>query len=81
MPSDIELSEFDFLLLMIIGYGLGVMSGLCFCAKYRNIFLTRSRSVDNLKGLNHHHLPEPVVIHASAPPATAPQNLPKITIE
>tara|TARA_R110000765_G_C18657710_1_gene576411 strand:+ start:74 stop:316 length:243 start_codon:yes stop_codon:yes gene_type:complete len=80
MP-DVELSEFDFILLMIIGYGFGVMTGLCFCAKYRNIFLTRSLSMDNFKNLNHQQMvypPEAPIIQASAPVGPLP---PKITIQ
>ncbi len=82
MP-DVELNEFDFILILIIGYGIGVASGLVFCMKYRNVFLTRSKSIDNLKQHNHQNQvsqpqwDSPVL--ASAPPPL--QNLPKITIE
>jgi hypothetical protein len=77
-----DITDFDIVLMMIISYGLGILSGLTFCAKYRNIFLTRSRSVDNLKQLNHHqetaqpNWNSPVL--ASAPP---PHNPVKLTIE
>jgi hypothetical protein len=84
----LEISDLDFVLLMIIGYGLGVASGLCYCVKYRNAFLTRSKSLDSFKDAikegeyNHHkdviqpNWNSPVL--ASAPP---PHNPVKLTIE
>jgi hypothetical protein len=77
-----EITHLDFILFMIISYGLGVLTGLSFCAKYRDTFLTRSKSSDNLKQYNHHketaqpNWDSPVL--ASAPP---PHNPVKLTIE
>ena len=74
-----DITELDFVLLIIIGYGLGVGSGLFFCVKYRNAFLTRSKSLDSLnhqKGVIQPNWNSPVL--ASAPP---PHNPVKLTIE
>lgn len=70
-------TDLDFVLLMIIGYGLGVLTGLSFCVKYRNTFLTRSRSLENLNHQANVLAHQEPVIQASAPPATNP----KITIQ
>ena len=75
-----DLSELDFILIILIGYCLGIATGLLFCMKYRNVFLTRSKSVDNFKNMNHQNIvypPDSAVIQASAPPVNS---LPKITI-
>tara|TARA_R110000824_G_scaffold311237_1_gene498418 strand:- start:296 stop:523 length:228 start_codon:yes stop_codon:yes gene_type:complete len=74
-----DITELDFVLLMIVGYGLGVATGLSFCVKYRNAFLTRSKSFDNLnhqKDVIQPKWDSPVL--ASAPP---PHNPVKLTIE
>ena len=83
-----DISNLDFILLMVIGYTLGVLTGLSFCAKYRNAFLTRSKSLDSFREAvkdgeyNHHkdviqpNWTSPVL--ASAPP---PHNPVKLTIE
>ena len=74
-----DITELDFILFLIISYGVGLSSGLCYCVKYRNAFLTRSKSFENL---NHHQVVKqpnwdsPVL--ASAPP---PHNPVKLTIE
>ena len=65
--SDIDVSVLDFILILIITYGSGVASGLCFCTKYRNVFLSRSGSVDNFKEINIPEISVPI-IQASAPP-------------
>lgn len=67
----LELTDFDFILLMIIGYGFGVASGLCYCVKYRHAFLTRSKSLPSL-------CDNPVIASAPMPPSHAPV---KLTIE
>ena len=73
-----DITELDFILLMIIGYGLGVSTGLCYCVKYRNAFLTRSKSLDSFREavatgeVSNYGTITPVV--ASAPPL-------KLTIE
>ena len=78
-----NISDFDFILLLIIGYGIGVASGLCYCVKYRNVFLTKSKSIDSLKQHNHQNILYPPtaqvspVIKATAPPPTPL----KLTIE
>ena len=75
--SGIDLSVLDFILIVIITYGTGVASGLCFCAKYRNIFLSRSKSIDSFKEIN--NTPMDTIIQASAPPPS--HNPVKLTIE
>jgi hypothetical protein len=77
-------SHLDFLLIISLTYISGILSGLGFCAKYRNVFLSRSKSIDNLKQHNHQNILYPPnanvspVIQASAPPPTNPL---KLTIE
>jgi hypothetical protein len=79
-------SHLDIILIISLTYVGGVLSGLGFCAKYRNIFLSRSKSMDNLKQHNHQNLIYPPnanvspVIQATAPPPTNPNPL-KLTIE
>jgi hypothetical protein len=78
--SDIDLSELDFVLILIITYGTGVASGLCYCAKYRNIFLARSKSIDSFKQINNTpNIPLSPIIQATAPPPS--HNPVKLTIE
>jgi hypothetical protein len=69
------LSDLDFILLWIIGYGLGVATGLCFCVKNRDAFLVRSKSYGNLKEV----IAAPTIL-ASAP-MPPPHNPVKLTIE
>jgi len=78
--SDIDLSVLDFVLIVIITYGSGVATGLCFCAKYRNIFLSRSKSIDSFKEINNTpNIPMDHIIQATAPPPS--HNPVKLTIE
>ena len=79
-----DITELDFVLFIIIGYGLGVASGLCYCVKYRNAFLTRSKSLDSFRdavasgNVSTYGTTQPSPILASAPP---PHNPVKLTIE
>lgn len=74
------ITNLDFVLLMIIGYGLGVCSGLCYCVKYRHAFLTRSKSLDSFKEAigSQPTYGTPIVASAPLPP---PHNPVKLTIE
>ena len=49
-----EINDLESVLIVSLIYLLGVVTGLGFCAKYRNIFLQRSRSNDNIQQYNHH---------------------------
>ena len=79
-----DITELDFILLIIIGYGMGVATGLCYCVKYRNAFLTRSKSLDSFReavatgNTTTYGTTQPPVIQASAPPSHNPV---KLTIE
>ena len=81
-----DITELDFILLMIIGYGTGVASGLCYCVKYRNAFLTRTSSNSFTNAVEFADanryggtiIPSPILASASAPPAHNPM---KLTIE
>ena len=81
MPIVDKINDLDFFLFLIIGYGLGVCSGLLYCAKYRNVFLTRSKSLDSFRDANLYEKsqPEPIMATAPMPPAHAPPM--KLTIE
>ena len=77
------MSELENILILILGFISGIGVGLCFCAKYRNIFMTRSKSISSFKDLNHQNVLYPndaPVIQASAPPPTT-FGPPKITIQ
>lgn len=78
MPIVDKINDLDFFLFLIIGYGLGVCSGLLYCAKYRNVFLTRSKSLDSFRDALQAP-PEPIMATAPMPPAHAPPM--KLTIE
>ena len=73
------LSGLDLGLIICLSYLSGIGTGLIICCKYKDIFLVRSRSRDNLC---HTHIPSqlatPVV--PSAPPPTNP-TVTKITLE
>jgi len=74
------ISGLDFGLIIAISYLFGLGSGVGFVCKYKDNFMIRSRSRDNLSSLNHHanvaQMATPVV--ASAPP---PHAVAKITLE
>lgn len=77
----LEITDLDFVLLMIIGYGLGVATGLSYCVKYRNAFLTRSKSLDSFKeaiSTQPSYGSNPILASAPLPP---PHNPVKLTIE
>jgi hypothetical protein len=57
----------DFVLTSALCYMGGLMTGLGFCAKYKETFLQRSKSVEDLKRYNHHNTPTMPVM-ATAPP-------------
>jgi hypothetical protein len=82
MPIVSQITDLDFVLFLIIGYGLGVVSGLCYCMKYRNAFLTRSKSLDSFKDALQAGPPSinstPIMASAPMPPAHNPV---KLTIE
>jgi hypothetical protein len=52
-----NLSTFDFIIINSLSYLLGIGSGLLICCKYKNKFMSRSFSSDNLKQYNHHQSP------------------------
>jgi hypothetical protein len=80
-----EWSQLDLLLIISLTYLGGILSGLGFCAKYRNIFLSRSKSIEDLKQHNHQNILYPPTANVSPIiQATAPPNAPpplKLTIE
>ena len=54
----------------MLSFLLGIGTGLTVCCKYKEKFMSRSKSIDNMKQLNHHDYTAPVV--QAMPPATAP---------
>ena len=70
----------DFGLIVVISYLCGLGSGVGFVCKYKDNFMIRSRSRDNLSALNHQNtvtqMATPVL--PSAPP---PHAVAKITLE
>ena len=70
------ISGLDFGLILCLSYLTGIGSGLIICCKYKDRFLVRSRSRDNLSQT---HVPSQLAIPVpSAPPPTA---VAKITLE
>jgi hypothetical protein len=69
----LSFSELDFILISAVCYMCGLGSGLCICAKYKNIFMERVRSRDRMSDFNHHYNTGPIVpampTSASAPTA------------
>ena len=74
-----EITILDFILINCLSYIGGLGTGLLLCCKYKDNFMVRSRSRDNLN--NDLSLPSttPTVI-ASAPPPQSREPL-KITLE
>ena len=69
----IEFSILDFILISSTLYLLGVLTGLSICAKNKEKFLQRERSVEDLSRMNHQNIvypPEASVVSASAPTFT-----------
>ena len=73
-----EITILDFVLINCLSYIGGLGTGLLICCKYKDNFMVRSRSRDNLNN----DLPSitPTVI-ASAPPAVPARDPVKITLE
>ena len=77
----LEFSILDFILTSSLCYMLGVATGLAICCENKEKFLQRERSVEDLARFNHHQMPPPETIFASAPPMATEANAPtKITI-
>ena len=73
------ISGLDLGLIMCLFYFSGIGTGLMICCKYKDIFLVRSRSRDNLSQT---HIPSQLATQVipSAPPPTNP-TVTKITLE
>jgi len=64
------MTNFDIVLLNILSYLLGIGTGLTICCKYKEKFMSRSKSNDqlnNIRQLNHHY--DTPVIEAMPPPS------------
>ena len=62
----LEFSTLDFILTSALCYLCGVGTGLSICCKYKETFLQRAKSTEDLSRLNHQQFSPPVM--ASAPP-------------
>ena len=73
-------TELDFILVSALCYLCGVGTGLGFCAKYKETFMQRVKSIEDFQQYNHQNImPPPETIFASAPPI---DKVPvKVTIE
>jgi len=80
-----DISQLDFILINIISYFSGIATGLLFCCKYKDNFLVKSRSRENLRTDNDLSLPTgqgqghitPVLATNAHPPIA----IAKITLE
>jgi hypothetical protein len=76
------ISGLDFGLIITISYLLGLGSGIGFVCKYKDNFMIRSRSRDNLSSLNHHNQTQvPQIATPVLPSAPPPHAVAKITLE
>jgi hypothetical protein len=78
-----EVTILDFVLINCIAYIGGIGTGVLICCQYKDNFMIRSRSRDNLSQTNNLTLPNTMLtsspaIMASAPPSHNPI---KITLE
>ena len=71
------ITTLDFILINCLSYITGIGSGVLILCKYKDNFMIRSRSRDNLNQTNN-QLPNVTPVIASAPP---PHNPVKITLE
>ena len=71
------ITTLDFILINCLSYITGIGSGVLILCKYKDNFMIRSRSRDNLSQVNN-QLPNVTPVIASAPP---PHNPVKITLE
>tara|TARA_R110000823_G_scaffold98492_2_gene213344 strand:+ start:160 stop:390 length:231 start_codon:yes stop_codon:yes gene_type:complete len=63
-----EITTIDLVLINILSYFLGIGTGLIVCCRYKNKFMERVKSNDDLSRYNHQYrMPEPHTIMASAP--------------
>ena len=67
------ISSLDIILLNILSYLLGIGTGLTICCKYKDKFMGRSKSVDNIRQMNHHDYTSPVI--QAMPPPSAPTEI------
>jgi hypothetical protein len=67
------MTTFDIILLNILSYLLGIGTGLTICCKYKDKFMSRSKSIDNIRQMNHHDYSAPVI--QAMPPASAPTEI------
>lgn len=70
-----DIPAIEIILFTIISYLMGVGTGLTICCKYKETFLQRARSVDNLRQYNHQPIVSAVPT-SNTPPLqpTAPIN-------
>ena len=71
------ITTLDFILINCLSYITGIGSGVLILCKYKDNFMIRSRSRDNLNQTNN-QLPHVSPVMASAPPSSNPV---KITLE
>ena len=65
-----EITTIDLVLINILSYFLGIGTGLIVCCRYKNKFMERVKSNDDLSRYNHHYgdrIPPLPPIMASAP--------------
>ena len=70
------MTTFDIVLLNMLSYLLGIGTGLTVCCKYKDKFMSRSKSndrLDNIRQMNHHDYSAPVI--QAMPPPSAPTEI------
>jgi hypothetical protein len=63
----------EFVLVNVVSYLCGVGTGLSVCCKYKEKFMSRARSHDNLSSYNHHQNVVPAMPSAPLAEQVAPR--------
>ena len=67
-----EFSILDFILINFVSYVLGLGSGLVICTKYKDKYLLKMRTHDNLYE-NTHYTPSHMMTTSTGPPISTPE--------
>ena len=70
-----EVPGIEIILVTLLSYLMGVGTGLTICCKYKETFLQRARSADNLRQYNH----QPIV--SAVPTSNAPPLQPTAPVQ
>ena len=71
--GDIEIPIIEFIFVHLISYLCGIGTGLSICCRYKDKFMQREKSVEDLSRYNHQNLmpsPNTIMAQPSAPTIT-----------